>query len=831
MATSESGRFGPVRRFFRKIINFGGKVIVNFAVQRPFYVLAAIIVCLPLTALEKIALIGEPPGHLMFGNLFVDFKLWDGFWFGFALFGAVWGVMLTACLNLDGERDLLDRPLCDNLDKTRRRVTIPMNHVPTFIWFTFLGAPGLIIVTAFAEHRLGTLIGVIFGAWIAYRAMQFVAFLVACRGDNIRIFPWGTQPQIDQHKKLTTFMMGLSRFISWLPRKFGLRAHFFKDKERKHLKVDHFFAAVSLICLSLLYFGLYRIMKPDSWTGYLEIESLPPAAFIFALLLPLIWLIGALWFFFRPYRIILVACVIYGIVIYWVGERRFVQSSLGGPAHTFDLHRVSGASLSPSDVLSPWGKASSSATSDGASTPVKTIRPTLIIVAASGGGILAAAWGSKVLVELHHAYPKFREELRLISGVSGGSVAAAHYVSAHGKGTAPLPKDILREIVDNSMKSSLSMSAYGFAFPDFRRAVFPIGTDYDFDRGWLLEGDWRRAARELKDKYKDYYSEPDTKTKDSDIHLSPRADEPAMLMSQLRKAIREGSKPAVIFNATVLETGQRILFTPISSLQLKWAGWDSANKNLDPERYNSPLTYSEFVAAEKYEDKDRWSVDLWTAARLSATFSYVSPAARANFFKRLENGKIHRDMPPDGSRALQHLIDGGYHDNSGVASALDWLSAVLENQNIDDSPFDRIALVEIRAKPYKISIEPASEWKAAWLGPPSGILNSWDFAQTSSYDTAVNRMIHTFKTYIKSKDRRLEFQSFVFVPVVEKEKGPLSWRLSNEQKHFVCKAWLEERNQKVLQAFLGFVEKGDTTTNTAKRSTPLHDCPTKQERF
>jgi hypothetical protein len=785
------------------------RILSNFAVQRPFYLLAAIIFYLPLTGLEKIFGI-EPPGHLMFGNLFVDFRFWDGAWFSFALFGAVWAVMLTACLNLDGERDLPDRWIF-NLDKNLRRVTIPMNHISTFIVFTLLALPGIIVVTILAEDRIGTVAGLIIGATVAYLAMDIVAFLVGCNSEGFRALSWRPLPW---HWIKAQMLGFVPRFISSVAsrvgRTLGLRAHFFKDRERNRLKDDYFFAVFSFLCLIFLYWILYLIMKPDSWTGFVNIESLPPVAFIFALLLPLIWMIGALWFHFRRYRIVLIAFVVYGILVYGVGEKsQFVQKYFGGPAHTFDVFQTSDDPLSASDVLASFEKAP---------------RPTLIIVAASGGGILAAGWASKVLGELHNAYPNFREELRLISGVSGGSVGAAHYVAAHADGKASLPKEILKDIIHSSMKTSLSITAYGFAFPDFRRAFFPIWTDEDFDRGWLVEGDWRRTSKQLKNRHKAYYSNGQTTAGGSGIHPSAVPGEPPMLLSNWRNAIHQGSKPAVIFNATVMETGRRILFTPISSMQLKWTGWDSARKTLDPERYNSALTYSEFIGA-----RDKWSVDVWTGARLSATFSYVSPAARANF-ATLENGKVsERRIPAPNSPALQHIIDGGYHDNSGVASALDWLAAAIENKKADDLPFDRVALIEIRAKPFDPSGEPSSEWEAAWLGPLSGILNSWDFAQTSSYDTAVNRMIQSFKNYVKTKNRLMEFQSFVFIPIVPEERGPLSWHLSKRQKDFVCRAWLAERNKKVLQAFLGYVKNGDTR-NTDEPPNSLDKCEKLQKR-
>src|SRR5919106_491978 len=154
------------------------RILSNVAVQRPFYVLSAIIIYLPLTALAELFDI-ELPGHSMFANLFVDFRFRDGFWFSFAVFGAVWAIMLTASLNLDGERDLPDRWIF-NLDKGLRRVTIPMNHISTFVLFTLLALPGIAVVTILAEDRVGAAAGLVLGFAAAYLAMDFVAFLIAC---------------------------------------------------------------------------------------------------------------------------------------------------------------------------------------------------------------------------------------------------------------------------------------------------------------------------------------------------------------------------------------------------------------------------------------------------------------------------------------------------------------------------------------------------------------------------------------------------------------------------------------------------------------------------
>ena len=56
-----------------------------------------------------------------------------------------------------------------------------------------------------------------------------------------------------------------------------------------------------------------------------------------------------------------------------------------------------------------------------------------------------------------------------------------------------------------------------------------------------------------------------------------------------------------------------------------------------------------------------------TAARLSATFPYVTPAARA---------LPRADLVPNSdaeSLSTYHVVDGGYADNEGAVTSVDWM--------------------------------------------------------------------------------------------------------------------------------------------------------------
>lgn len=133
-----------------------------FSVLKPSFVFGLTILGLPVAALELKWL--PSVFNFMFGNLFVEYTFGDGFWVGFSLFGAVWAVMLTACLTLDLERDR-PCPWIPDPGANRRCVTIPMPgswRGAYRFWNDRAEAP----VTAFnalndrhKEHPLGDTIG------------------------------------------------------------------------------------------------------------------------------------------------------------------------------------------------------------------------------------------------------------------------------------------------------------------------------------------------------------------------------------------------------------------------------------------------------------------------------------------------------------------------------------------------------------------------------------------------------------------------------------------------------------------------------------------------
>ena len=358
----------------------------------------------------------------------------------------------------------------------------------------------------------------------------------------------------------------------------------------------------------------------------------------------------------------------------------------------------------------------------------------VIVVAASGGGIKAAAWTARVLTGLEENNPRiFGDSVRLISAVSGGSVGAMYFVSEYDADGKGLPSDTptLENAVARSEASSLDDIAWGLVYPDFFRVFLPVFKR--LDRGKALEA---ALTREL----------PNRKH-----HLwSPLAD--------WREGVLEGWRPAVVFNATVTESGERFL---LGTTDLSHAPGRTSLR--DPE-------------FPQFADQD---ISLVTAARLSASFPYVSPAAR-----------------PDIAGTQIHVVDGGYTDNYGMATLLAWLDAGLWSQG---NPVSSVLVIEIRASPPASEPPPLSwrGWPFQSYAPISTMLNVRDIAQISRNEEQLDLL----RRYAASCNVDIEDAVFEYPP----ENAPLSWHLSPRDKREIETIWTSDATEKSKETVRTFL--------------------------
>lgn len=263
--------------------------------------------------------------------------------------------------------------------------------------------------------------------------------------------------------------------------------------------------------------------------------------------------------------------------------------------------------------------------------PSKRERQPLILLCASGGGIRAATWTAGLLARLSAEVPRFNELSLTISGASGGMVGAAYFIAdlkrcAESGERLPLSFPALSYLVS---RDSLTELTRALVLHDLPRAL--LGGVNTGDRGAALQRAWETRAAELR---------LDTKL----VDFAPGE--------------REGRWPSLIFSPMVVEDGRRLL---LSNLELP--GLTDARalwvEDVDSERVRL-ASQSAFHAAELFGEAAR-DVQLGTAARLSASFPYISPAV----------------VLPTEPRT--RVVDAGYYDNFGVDLCSALLRRALEH--------------------------------------------------------------------------------------------------------------------------------------------------------
>jgi hypothetical protein len=375
-----------------------------------------------------------------------------------------------------------------------------------------------------------------------------------------------------------------------------------------------------------------------------------------------------------------------------------------------------------------------------------------IIICASGGGIQAAAWAARVLVGLDEfTRGRFATRVRLISSVSGGSVGSMYFTASYQGGHLYGHRDI----IDAARASSLDAIAFGLVYRDFVRALLPMLFWETSGRGSAAEDAWmaHRAAPKRP-------GEQDT----ANWRTTP------VLLAEWRESVRRGERPAHIFNTMIAETGERCL---ASTVDLEEGPGRREMNDLYPTFDIAPVT----------------------AARLSAAFPFVGPAAR-----------IFAKVSPE--RAF-HFVDGGYYDNFGVVSAVDFLRSATKG----GSPVPRFLMVHITGHGVDYESknpnghEPARPrgWFYQVIAPMTALLQMRTTAQVSRNITELKMLEDLMEK------RGVEFAQVNFS--FPRGGEPLSWHLTSAEQGEIEEVWQKDpviqQGKEAVAAFLGQEPGGD----------------------
>ena len=381
--------------------------------------------------------------------------------------------------------------------------------------------------------------------------------------------------------------------------------------------------------------------------------------------------------------------------------------------------------------------------------------PRVVVVSACGGGISAALWTSRVLVGLRKD-PQFGDEfgrsLAFVSGVSGGGVGAMYFVNAYSA-NGPPERDDLKRIRDAARASSLGAIAWGLAYPDLWRVLAPwIPFEGAHDRAWAQEVVWENLIG--------------TAGVAEQCLRGDHVRSSALTLGDWSRGVREGWRPAMVFNSTIVETGQPYLMGSIDV---------NGQEGEDAKQWHAQRFSQEFGNSD---------LPVVTAARLSSTFPYVTPISRASV---------------DGERLepYYHVADGGYFDNQGTVTASDWIREVLPV--LSSLGGAKVLLIQVRIAPSKL---PEPEKNDGWLNAVAGPVVTLTSVREGSQIRRTVLDIERLKQV--TAEQHVELTSVVF-PLGD--SGPLSWHLSSAEARAIANHWGEvmktERYENVRRFFAG----------------------------
>jgi hypothetical protein len=456
------------------------------------------------------------------------------------------------------------------------------------------------------------------------------------------------------------FTRRLIRCLAWLPT--DLQAGYLDN--RPHLDgsanagfglpwAGHWLA----FCFAFLTFALYIWIGVYKKAHLGETTSIPALAMVLFLFLNLNWILSFLTFFLDRFRVpLLIPLGILAVFgTYFPSSDRYYQIHSG----------VTVSAVHPYEALQQ-----------------RVRRKPIIVVATAGGGIQAAAWTARVLTGLQHEseawqHGNFANSIALISSVSGGATGSLFFLDQYGLGSGqpgfqlPDKDDNFTNLIKQASAPALDDVAWALVYRDLR-GIIPqwnvSAEDELLDRGRMLELAWQRRT-----------------------HNSGN-------LSAWRDGVKEGWRPAVIFNATIAETGEPLL---LAATDLNRQTSRSANPAAaQPDR---KTFYNLYPGAD---------LPVVTAVRLAASFPYVAPAARAQT-----------------SRPEYHVIDGGYYDNYGVASAVEWIDeAFAAFPNTADLP--DVLVIQIRSFPNDpLPLPRKRGWFFQAHAPITGLLSERTTAQ------------------------------------------------------------------------------------------------------
>jgi hypothetical protein len=358
----------------------------------------------------------------------------------------------------------------------------------------------------------------------------------------------------------------------------------------------------------------------------------------------------------------------------------------------------------------------------------KTRTRPIVLISVSGGAYRATFWAAAVLDSLiaesgiGSPLEGFTENIVLLTGASGGMLAAAYFVNSYdstwvGRKDGPLSRLLLRDIAhdtDHSAGSggglvdSLTPVVQHFIWHDLidLLARRPCGDD----RGKVLERQWTTLAGRT---------------------FAQLAGEPG--------------RPGIIFQPTIVQTGEPLYITNIA---------------LDKKPSSRISLFDRLPGAQS-------RLSLATAARLSATFPIVSPSVDV---------LIPSKSSAQTKLTERQLVDAGYFDNQGVDATASFLLQESVLRWLAKNPETQIIIIEIRSQPMEEAVESSGGWRRA-LASIFAPVNAYVATRTRATDLLASSTLALVASELDRETKgKVSLTTIQFINS-RTTTVPMSWRI------------------------------------------------------
>jgi hypothetical protein len=369
------------------------------------------------------------------------------------------------------------------------------------------------------------------------------------------------------------------------------------------------------------------------------------------------------------------------------------------------------------------------------------IKPKLIIINTSGGGLRSALWTYHSLQYADSvAKGKLLNQTHLISGSSGGMVGAAYLREIYLQSKTDTSININhKKHIKNVSKDLLNPLAFTLVVNDlfFKLQKFELGGHrYTKDRGYAFEKQLNINTENAFNKSLSAYRTPEYESK----------------------------IPMMIFTPTIINDGRRLL---ISAQPISFMTNISPKGNVKNKSLTDGIEFSRF-----FKNQDADSVAFTSVLRASATFPYIMPTV---------------SLP---SEPIMNVMDAGVRDNTGLLTGMKFLFTFRNWINTNTSG---VIIIQIRDKSKNMKMEEINNNTIlqSISSPLGSVYGNFENIQNFDQDALILYSSQWFEGKIDVINFDMDNSN--------KDYISLSWHLTQKEKNMIMYSIELDHNQKAIE--------------------------------